>query len=283
MSEIKSTHNNTLADTSFSNPSSSLGYLSLKRGKATKHGPRSTGYVQYRILSDTERQQLFLTLTDNDGGGCFSKEIVPFARVQHCLNGIPTDKPVASKIFQAAFAGKSQNNAGFLVAVLRSEQLLTPAPDASHLHLVQPHWDHWQRTLLAQTDGAEPYTPEPPKPRGGVLKSQAAAASKQTPPETTATSPEDKPEVSGSDSASSALASSSSDSAGADAQSDPSDPQADLDEAELALLQCSGDGEISGQDDIDSTEIASIRTVVDQRSNKRQPREKLQRPRGERS
>jgi hypothetical protein len=140
-------------------------YLSLKVGQAPKTGSRSQGYLHYRILTDTARQQLFITLIGNDGDGCYSKEIVPFSQIEQCLHGIDTSKPVASKRFQPAFIGRSANNAGFLAAILRAESLLAPAPDAVHQHTVQPDWPAWKTALLALAPQAEPYQPEPPKPR----------------------------------------------------------------------------------------------------------------------
>jgi hypothetical protein len=140
-------------------------YLSLKVGKAPKTGSRSQGYLHYRILTDTAQQQLFITLIGNDGDGCYSKEILPFDKIEQCLHGIDTSKPIASKRFQPAFIGRSANNAGFLAAILRAESLLAPAPDALHQHTVQPDWPAWKTALLALAPQAEPYQPEPPKPR----------------------------------------------------------------------------------------------------------------------
>jgi hypothetical protein len=140
-------------------------YLSLKVGQAPKTGSRSQGYLHYRILTDTAQQQLYITLIGNDGDGCYSKEIVPFDKIEQCLHGIDLEKPIASKRFQPAFIGKSANNAGFLAAILRAESLLAPAPDAVHQHTVQPDWPAWKTTLLALAPQAEPYQPEPPKPR----------------------------------------------------------------------------------------------------------------------
>jgi hypothetical protein len=140
-------------------------YLSLKVGQAIKTGSRSQGHLHYRILTDTAQQQLFITLIGNDGDGCYSKEIVPFDKIEQCLHGIDTSKPIASKRFQPAFIGRSANNAGFLAAILRAEWLLAPAPDALHQHTVQPDWPAWKTALLALAPHAEPYQPEPPKPR----------------------------------------------------------------------------------------------------------------------
>ena len=145
--------------------SSTQAYLSLKLGRAAKTGSRSQGYVHYRILKEPDRELLHVAIIANDGGGCYSKEIVPFAKVELCLQGVDTSKAVASKLFQKAFVGRSANNAGFLVAILRAEQLLMPAPNTVHQHVIQPDWTAWKTAMLALSGSAEHYQPEPPKPR----------------------------------------------------------------------------------------------------------------------
>ena len=43
-------------------------YLKLKTADAQKLG-RNGGSISYMILTDTDRQQLFLSITGNDSGG----------------------------------------------------------------------------------------------------------------------------------------------------------------------------------------------------------------------
>lgn len=148
-----------------SNESIATSYLSLKLGKASKTGQRSHGQIHYRILTDTEQQNLYITITGNDGGGYYSKEIIPFEKVEQCLDGLNIDKPLSSKIFQPAFVGQSSNNAGFLAAILRAENLLAPVADSKHHHALQPDWAEWQTELLTLADKAETYQPELPKQR----------------------------------------------------------------------------------------------------------------------
>jgi hypothetical protein len=150
-------------------------YLSLKTGKASKTGQRSHGQIHYRILTDTEQQNLYITITGNDGGGYYSKEIIAFAKVERCLEGLNADKPLSSKIFQSAFVGQSSNNAGFLAAILRAEQLLAPVADDKHHYALQPNWAEWKTNLLALADKAEPFQPELPKPRFGKTASDKTA------------------------------------------------------------------------------------------------------------
>lgn len=155
------------------NPNETLtpSYLSLKSAKASKNGQRSHGQIHYRILTDTEQQNLFITITGNDGGGYYSKEIVAFENVERCLEGLTADKPLSSKVFQTAFTGQSSNNAGFLAAILRAENLLAPVADDKHHHALQSNWAEWKQAMLALADNAKPFQPELPKPRFGKTAS----------------------------------------------------------------------------------------------------------------
>ncbi|ASF48403.1 hypothetical protein [Methylovulum psychrotolerans] len=154
-------------------------YLSLKKGKANKTGQRSHGQIHYRLLTDAGMQALYVIITGNDGGGYHSKEIVPFVNVEQCLEGFNTDKPLSSKLFQPAFVGQSTNNAGFLAAILRAENLLAAVPESPHHHALQADWDGWKASTLALADKAEPFQPELPKPR--ITKSTVNPIESQRP------------------------------------------------------------------------------------------------------
>jgi hypothetical protein len=141
-----------------SSPSPS--YLCLKLATARKTGQRACGAITYRVLSDDQRESLFITITANDGGGYFSKEIVPLAKVERCLAGFAGGQPLPSKALRGAFVGKSTNNAGFLVALLRAEGLLEQAAEAPHQYRVAGDWSDWKDSMLC-ADG-EPYVPAMP-------------------------------------------------------------------------------------------------------------------------
>ena len=140
-------------------------YLSLKLSRAAKTGSRSQGYIHYRILKDIDQELLHIAIVANDGGGCYSKEIVSFEKIEQCLQKIDLSKTIASKLFEQAFVGKSANNAGFMAAILRAEHLLMPSPSSMHQHAIQPDWSSWKTAMFALTNTAEHYQPEPPKPR----------------------------------------------------------------------------------------------------------------------
>jgi hypothetical protein len=233
-------------------------YLSLKLGKAAKAGARSQGTIHYRLLTDTEHRQLYITLVANDSSGCFSREIVPFARIDECLNGIDVNKPITSKLFQSCFISRSQNNAGFLAAVLREEHLLKAVPESAHQHALAPDWPSWKTAMLALADQAEPYRPEPPKPRGGNLNKAVHVEAASTAELATAQSPEPLPSASERDNA---------------AQDDTSE----LSEAEMDLLQQRGTDNITNTSD-EALAEAGGGEVVDSRHGKKPRRDKLEHP-----
>lgn len=130
-------------------------YLCLATNTAPKLG-RHGGRLTYKILTDPDRQQLYLTITHNEGGGYFSREIVAFDAVERCL---PADTALAfgAKLFARSFKGRSANQPGFAAALLRSIGLLGIVDLKPHLHVVTGDWRAWKTTMLAQT--GEPYVP----------------------------------------------------------------------------------------------------------------------------
>lgn len=125
--------------------------LRLKTGAAPKLGQHAHGAIHYELLADTNRQTLLLRLTSNDGGGNHSLELVPFARVQAIVAGLPADAAVPSRVFRSCFRGKSQNNAGFACCLLRAEGLLTPVDGKRYQHKVVGDWENWVNQTMALT------------------------------------------------------------------------------------------------------------------------------------
>ena len=123
----------------------------LKDGTAPKLGARAEGGIRFHVLADAERQHLFVAITGNESGGYFSREKVPFDKIEACLATSQTGKPFPSKTFKNAFVGRSSNNAGFMTAVLRSMNLLAVAPDAETQHVKSGDWAAWKKTMLAET------------------------------------------------------------------------------------------------------------------------------------
>lgn len=135
-------------------------YLSLKFASCPKAGQRSSGKIDYRLLTDSERTEVYLTLVGNDGAGYFSREIVAFNTIERCLASVPAQQPFPAKTLQPAFLSRSVNNAGFLLAVLKAEGLVIAVADKVHLHRRSgADWTQWQQEQLKQN--GEPFPAEP--------------------------------------------------------------------------------------------------------------------------
>lgn len=143
----------------------------LKSAKAMKLGKHAEGGIHYQILTDNQRHDLSLKIVGNEGGGYFSKEVVAFGNVEACLAAHPQDQPFPSKLLQTAFAGRSSNNAGFLVAILRAEGLLALAPDTEGRHVISGDWAAWKASVLA-----EPGQPIESEPAGKEEKTEGNGA-----------------------------------------------------------------------------------------------------------
>jgi len=131
-------------------------YLKLKSAEAQKLG-RNGGSIGYLILTDSDRQQLYVSIVANDSGGFFSNEIASFDRIEACL---PSDRtqPFAAKALIPAFVSRSANQPSFAAALIRAEGLTAAVEGKPHLHqCVGSDWESWKATML--TVPGEPYAP----------------------------------------------------------------------------------------------------------------------------
>jgi hypothetical protein len=136
---------------------SNTDYLVVHSGSAAKLGANSQGAIHYAVLTDSTRSNLFFALTGNDGGGYFSREILPTDNIRTCMpeEGAATK----SSAFKAAFVGLSQNNSSFLATCLVDQNLLTKrtgeaAGRGTMLEVATP-WPEWEaQTLEPIRDGS---------------------------------------------------------------------------------------------------------------------------------
>ena len=140
----------TAADATKSEAAATQSFWRLRDEMAPKLGARAEGSINYNVLADNERQLLFIAITGNKGGGYFSKEHVDISKIEACLDTSTSAKPFPSKTFKEAFVGRSSNNAGFLVAVLRHEKLLAAASEIESQHVRSGDWAAWRKTMLAE-------------------------------------------------------------------------------------------------------------------------------------
>lgn len=141
----------------------------LRAGTAKKVSKYGDGSITYQVLADADRAAIYIAITGNNGGGYFSRERVSFDAIEACLNRCDASKPFPSKTFKPAFVGRSSNNSGFLVAVLRAEDLLCQAQEVAAKHEVAADWAAWKNAVLAEpgtlieVDGGEA-SPSPAQP-----------------------------------------------------------------------------------------------------------------------
>lgn len=138
-------------------------YYLLRADHAPKLGQRSTGRIAFQVLTDAERQNVFLRIAGNEGGGYVSDEAVPFAEIVRCINEHDPKLPVKAELFRRAFVGRSNNNWGFLTAILVYEGLLRRDPDKPSRMSDAGGWAAWasrhleiQGELQAVKVGKEP-------------------------------------------------------------------------------------------------------------------------------
>lgn len=125
-------------------------FLTIKTGTAAKTGERSNGVISYRVLMDADKSEVYIRIESNDGGtGYFSRELLPFSKIEGCLRGMETCQTLPAKTFRPAFTGKSSNNAGFLAAILRAEGLMTADVNKGYSHRVSTDWVKWKADMLA--------------------------------------------------------------------------------------------------------------------------------------
>lgn len=123
----------------------------LNAGTAKKLGQRSTGILNYHVVTDNDCLDLLIAVTRKEGGGSFSRERVPFRIIETCLENYNTGVPFVSKVLKDVFISKSANNAGFMAAVLQTLGLLAAAPEAKTQHVVTGDWSAWEKAMLAAT------------------------------------------------------------------------------------------------------------------------------------
>lgn len=150
-------------------------FLCVRTGTASKAGRHSTGSLSYAILRDAGASEAYFIVTGNTSGGYYSREAVPFSRIEQCLAELPAESPIPARALRPAFRGKSANDGGFLLALLRHEGLLAPSPEAPTVNVRQGDWAAWRQAVLDAP--GEPFEiPTKPSPRAMTTPASPAAA-----------------------------------------------------------------------------------------------------------
>jgi hypothetical protein len=137
------------ADTLVAPSSSVTTYRLIRKARAPKMGPHSTGQIVYQILTDETQQELFIRLAANEGGGYISDEAVSLHAIVRCVTDLEDGQVLRSGAFKPAFIGRSSNNSGFIAAVLLAEGLLSRIADRPHGLSDNGQWQAWCATQLA--------------------------------------------------------------------------------------------------------------------------------------
>jgi hypothetical protein len=91
--------------------------------------------LTYNIGYDTDQKTLLLRITDNDTGGLFSNEWITIDDIITTIEKRPTpDTSFNARIFNPLYTSASANNAGFLAAALKAENILVPFKESKRLH-----------------------------------------------------------------------------------------------------------------------------------------------------
>lgn len=91
--------------------------------------------LTYNIGYDTAAKSLLVRLTDNDTGGLFSSEWITLDDIVTTIEKRPSpDTSFNARLFTPLYKSQSANNAGFLSAALKAENILLPFKDSKRLH-----------------------------------------------------------------------------------------------------------------------------------------------------
>jgi hypothetical protein len=91
--------------------------------------------LTYNIGYDTADKTLLLRITDNDTGGLFSNEWITLVDIVTTIEKRPSpDTSFNARILTPLYTSASANNAGFLAAALKAENILVPFKDSKRLH-----------------------------------------------------------------------------------------------------------------------------------------------------
>lgn len=106
--------------------------------------------IQYAILTDTARKEIFVLVTASEGGGNFNSECVPLSRLEAAIDAALPDKPFPSKQLRPAFQGRSNNNPPYTCAVLLASGLLARPPGSKFGLVKAGDWEAWRAEMLTK-------------------------------------------------------------------------------------------------------------------------------------
>ena len=134
-----------------SNPDENYKIL-IERGVADKLSPKSTGKIYFQFARQIEEKKNYLQISDTDGGGLHSREMIPLEKIITTLSG-QAGHPFKSSVLKECMVGKSSNNSSFLAAILRAPdiQLIKPSENSTFLHVLADDFDKRSTALLKRS------------------------------------------------------------------------------------------------------------------------------------
>lgn len=96
-------------------------YQVIYENKCLKLKMSHNDYIHYQIAQHKETGVFVVCIMDNDRAGLYSKEWITFDDIHALLS--PLKSNFCSREFNQLFQSKSRNNAGFLVAILKSHEI----------------------------------------------------------------------------------------------------------------------------------------------------------------
>ena len=117
----------------------------IKQAQATKLSPTAPGILTYAIGIEDHGQALFIRILSNSSEGYFSQEWLTVENLQRCLETVNVNDVFPATLFKPAFVSRSQNNPGFLAAILKAEGMIRNSADRIHGLTYDPaDWQAWE-------------------------------------------------------------------------------------------------------------------------------------------
>ena len=158
----------------------------IRTAEARKLNPARGGRVTYQIGHIDK--EVYLRLKENDGGGQFSREWVPFERLRNCFSpAVLTGQPFKASALSSGgvFVGRSSTTAGFMCAVIRAEGLAYEDTEHRGMSLLNGGFDTWVQGVLdaepeKNEDGSVKQEPLVPPKRENPFSTQKDGAAKKS-------------------------------------------------------------------------------------------------------
>jgi hypothetical protein len=129
--------------------------------------------LTYNVGVDSNNE-IHIRVHTNSSSGFFSREWMAISAIQQVLSKVSDDKPLTSFLLHTLYAGKSQNNSGFLWALLKAEGLVQLHEDKQRSYALMDSKKFLAEMKALIASGVDLKIDEPAK-RGAKVTSAAVA------------------------------------------------------------------------------------------------------------